>query len=256
MESSMKIALLTSLDPGDIRSWSGIIFHMAQALQKHCGEVSYIGPMSAPREMFIGKVLHRGSQLFFHKSFMYYHGALVAKKYAKIAEQRLAMQDFDIIVAPTGAPETAFLKTDIPIVLVEDATFGLLHNYYAVFSNLLESSFRELDRIERLATQKAALLVYPSAWAARSALEEYHADRSKVFVLPMGANLQNAPSRETVLAKQKTDRCRLLFMGVDWERKGGDIAFATLLKLEERGIQAELRECGGGPPKAGRHPHL
>ncbi len=252
----MKIAVLTSLDPRDVRSWSGVIFHIAEALQKHCGEVFYIGPMSAEKEMFIGKVLHRAARFFFKKNYMYYHGTLVAKKYAKIAAQRLAKQDIDIIVAPTGAPEIAFLKTDIPIVLVEDATFGLLHNYYALFSNLLEQSFRQLDTIEHLATQKASLLIYPSAWAARSAIEDYHADSSKVCILPMGANLSNVPPRKLILAKQKTDRCKLLFMGVDWERKGGDIAFETLLRLEEMGIQAELCICGCVPPKGIVHPWL
>ncbi len=41
----MKIALLTmsrdSHDRRSWRSWSGIVYHVAQALQKHCGEVSY-----------------------------------------------------------------------------------------------------------------------------------------------------------------------------------------------------------------------
>jgi glycosyltransferase involved in cell wall biosynthesis len=252
----MKIALLTSLDPRDMSSWSGVVFHIAEALEKHCGEVVRIGPISASKEMLIGKIAQRGSRLFYKKNFMYYHGTLVARRYAKVAAQRLAGQDVDIIVAPTGAPETAFLETDTPIVLVEDATFGLLHNYYSVFSNLLEYSFRQLDTIERLATQKASLLIYPSAWAARSAIEEYGADRSKVHILPLGANLKDVPSRETVLARQKTGRCKLLFVGVDWERKGGSIAFGTLLKLEEMGIEAELCVCGCVPPKGIVHPRL
>jgi glycosyltransferase involved in cell wall biosynthesis len=207
-------------------------------------------------EMLIGKVAQRGSWLLYKKNFMYYHGTLAAKRYAKIAEQRLSEQHFDMIVAPAGAPETAFLKTDIPIVLVEDATFGLLHDYYSVFSNLLAYSFRQLDTIERLATQKASLLVYPSDWAARSAIEDYGADRSKVCILPMGANMREVPSRERVLARQKTECCRLLFMGVDWERKGGDIAVETLLRLEEMGIQAELYICGCVPPEGIAHPRL
>jgi surfactin synthase thioesterase subunit len=33
-------------------------------------------------------------------------------------------------------------------------------------------------------------------------------------------------------------------MGVSWERKGGAIAFETLLELEKMGIQAELIVSG------------
>jgi hypothetical protein len=40
---------------------------------------------------------------------------------------------------------------------------------------------------------------------------------------------------------------------MDWERKGGPIAFETLLGLEELGIQAELTVCGSVPPLSCRH---
>ena len=252
----MKIAFLTSLDPQNKRSWSGIPYYIARSLQKHCGEVSYIGHMYAPKEMFIGNFVHRCSMLLFKKRFMYFHGVLVAKRYAKIAAQRLAKQRFDVIVAPTGASEIAFLKTDIPIILVEDATFGLLYNYYPVFSNLLEASFRELDTIERYATRKAKVLVYSSSWAARSALDDYCADPAKVHVVPMGANLEETPSKEMVLTRKRSDACRLLFVGVDWYRKGGDIAFETLLELEKMGIMAELIICGCIPPRQFFHKRM
>jgi len=39
----IKIAFVTPMDPQDKRAWSGILFHTAQALQKYCGDVSYIG---------------------------------------------------------------------------------------------------------------------------------------------------------------------------------------------------------------------
>ena len=52
----------------------------------------------------------------------------------------------------------------------------------------------------------------------------------------------------------KSGRCHLLFLEVDWVRKGGDIAFETLLKLEELDMQAELLVCGCAPSET--HPIL
>ena len=187
---------------------------------------------------------------------MYYHGALVAQRYGKIATQRLARERFDVIVAPTGAPETAFLKTDIPIILAQDATFGLLHDCYPVFSNLLAASFRELDTIEKCATRNAKALIYSSSWAARSAIEDYDADPAKVHVVPMGANIEETPCQDIILQRKRSERCHLLFVGVDWHRKGGDIAFETLLELEEMGIKAELTICGCIPPKQFTHERM
>ena len=45
-------------------------------------------------------------------------------------------------------------------------------------------------------------------------------------------------------------------MGTNWERKGGDIAYETLLKLEEMGIQAELIVCGSMPPPGIAHERM
>jgi glycosyltransferase involved in cell wall biosynthesis len=55
------------------------------------------------------------------------------------------------------------------------------------------------------------------------------------------------------LGRKKSGHCRLLFLGVEWERKGGDIAFETLVELEKLGIEAELIVCGCQPPKRFSH---
>src|SRR5260370_1532698 len=135
IKKSLKIAFLTSLEPQGKRSWSGSLYYMTRALQKHCGDVFYVGPMNAPIEILIGKIMHRSTRLFFRKNFMYFHSALVAKRYAKIAAQRLARQSFDGIVTPAAATEIAFLKADLPIGLINNTTYPLLHTYYPIFSH-------------------------------------------------------------------------------------------------------------------------
>lgn len=179
---------------------------------------------------------------------MYYHSFFLAKQYARIAARRLAKQYFDVIVAPSCATEIAFLETDIPIVLIEDATFALLHNYYPQYRNLLNRSIYEVNVLEELAIKRASLVLYTSEWAAQSAIDIYHADPQKVHVVTFGANCDNPPSIERVQVKKKSDLCRLLFIGVDWQRKGGEVAFETLVKLGEMGIPAELIICGCIPP--------
>ena len=56
--------------------------------------------------------------------------------------------------------------------------------------------------------------------------------------------------------ERRSECCRLLFLGVDWDRKGGDIAFETLLKLEKLDIEAELIVCGCTPPEGVIHERL
>jgi glycosyltransferase involved in cell wall biosynthesis len=255
----LSIAFLTSIDAQDKRSWSGIFYYTARTLKKHCGEVVYVGPTSSKQSPGKAVFLKR-LQLLLKKIagryFVYDYHITVAKKFAKAATSRFAEYPFDVIVAPTSITEVAFLKTDIPIVLIEDATFALLHNYYPQYSNLLPRTVRQLNNVTERAIKKASAVIYSSEWAARSAIEDYGADPQKVHVIPMGANFENPPSKEIIQNKKKTDRCRLLFVGVDWQRKGGEIAFETLLQLEEMGIQAELIVCGCTPPDEFSHERM
>jgi glycosyltransferase involved in cell wall biosynthesis len=257
MNDGIKIALLTAhtLENRKQSSWGGTVDYMTRALQKYCGEVYAIGPVSSKTKLF-GKVIHKTSRLLLKKNYAFNHSFAVAKEYARIVAPRLIKQHFDVIVAPSCGTEIAFLETDIPIVLIEDATFALLHNYYPQYSNLLQRSVYEAHTLQGLAIKRARVLLYTSEWAARSAIEDYFADPQKVHVHPFGANFNTPPSQGIIQTKKKPNRCTLLFVGVDWERKGGEIAFETLLKLEEMGIQVELIALGCTPPAAFSHERL
>jgi glycosyltransferase involved in cell wall biosynthesis len=160
------------------------------------------------------------------------------------------------LIVACGAVDVAYLETDVPIMLVLDATHARVCQYYPNYSNLLGQSCRELDSIENRAIRKAALLLYATNWAAQSAIEDYHADPAKVHVVPFGANLDSQPLHTVLAMRKRSDRCRLLFVGVNWERKGGDIAVETLKRLEALNIPAELIVCGCIPPSDVSHPSI
>jgi glycosyltransferase involved in cell wall biosynthesis len=252
----LNIALVTASDPLDRRSWSGIYYFITQALQKHCGDVTCIGPMDASRAMWGGMLLHSSAKLLCNKNFAYRYSPTVSKTYAHIAAEKLATRPFDVVIAVTGATELAFLHTPLPKVLIEDANFALLQNYYPQFSSLLKSSAHQLDTLQAKGLANADLVLYSSTWAAQGAIDHYATNPHKIRVIPFGANLDNIPARDLVLARHMHDRCRLLFVGVDWERKGGSIALETLTALEDLGIPAELTICGCVPPRKISHPHM
>jgi glycosyltransferase involved in cell wall biosynthesis len=100
------------------------------------------------------------------------------------------------------------------------------------------------------------MLVFSSTWAAQSAIEDYGINVEKIHVIPFGANIDHAPDQQTVTAKLRSPHCKLLFVGVDWRRKGGDIALETMLSLEQQNIEAELIICGCRPPRTMTHKRL
>jgi glycosyltransferase involved in cell wall biosynthesis len=228
---------------------------MAKALQEHCGELFFLGPVR-PKTRVLGGIYDKFLQVTTGKRYDHEHSIILAKRYATIFDRRISKQRFDLVLAPAGSTQIAFLKTTTPVVYLSDTTFALIAGYYPEYSNLCRLSMREGNRVEALAINKATLVIYPSAWAARSAVDYYSANKNKVHVIPYGANLERVPPRELALSRELSDHCRLVFLGVNWERKGGDIAFGTLLRLREMGIQAELTVCGCTPPEKLSHPAL
>ncbi|MCE5214505.1 MAG: glycosyltransferase family 4 protein [Methanobacterium sp.] len=229
---------------------------MAKALDKHCGDVYYLGPLPTRMER-ITRFFNNVSLKVFGKGYAYEHSILLSYAYARIIKTKLKEESFDVIFAPVASTELSLLSTDIPIIYTADATFSLISNYYPdYFSRQLKVSWEEGNYIEQSAIHKADLLLYPSYWAANSAINDYRADESKVNIIPYGANIDDYPPIEIILSKKKTDKCHLLFLGVDWERKGGDIAFETLLELDKLGINAELTICGCIPPDEFKHERM
>jgi len=253
----IKIAFVTPGDPTDKRVGSGIPYFMAKALQIHCGDVTLLGPIDA-KSLLAGKIINKLSLALTRKSYAYKHSVFTSKAYGRILKKKLSEQPFDVIFATRAGAAIAFLDTHIPIVFTSDTTFSLMVNYYKSFSNLLRLSIHEGNLIARRAISKSTVVFYPSEWAANSAINDYGANRRKVAVIPSGANLEPAdlPPKELIVQMKKRSPCKLLFLGVDWERKGGQIAFETLVELQRMGVEAELTMCGCLPPENPSHPDV
>jgi glycosyltransferase involved in cell wall biosynthesis len=107
----------------------------------------------------------------------------------------------------------------------------------------------EGNRIEKKALDNASACIFTSDWAANSALNHYKIPEHKIHLIPWGPNLESIPLREEVLAPRQTDTCNLLFLGVEWQRKGGEIAFNAFKHLKNRGYNVKLTICGCIPPE-------
>ncbi len=92
---------------------------------------------------------------------------------------------------------------------------------------------------------------YSSEWAARSCLENFQVERSKVKVIPYGSNLGKDWPLEDVdrmISARPAQPCKLVFSGTAWERKGGDLALRLAEELNRSGLPTELTLIGCIPP--------
>ena len=117
----------------------------------------------------------------------------------------------------------------------------LILYYYDEFSNLLSFNIREGNIIEKKALTKATHIIHASDWAKQSAIIDYGIPNDKISVLEFGANI-TTQSFKKYPKKDKT--LHILFLGVDWQRKGGDIAIETCRILNTQGIKSMIHIIG------------
>lgn len=244
---SIRVGFVSVWDSKVVKSWSGTPYHMARSLEKHFGELSIIGPLHV-RGMLGVKVYRKFLRYIVKKDYSIYHSEFVSRQLSARVSEEISASVPDVVVAPAGSIVSAGVPISTPLVYLSDATFQLVDGYHPNYRRLSPSSRRSANRLEKQAIERADLLLYPSEWAARSAVRDYGADPKKVHVIPWGANLDTPPTREQALRHRTDNVCRLLFVGVDWKEKGGDIALRTLKCLRERGLPVELTICGCEPP--------
>jgi glycosyltransferase involved in cell wall biosynthesis len=237
---------LSTVDPSDQGSWSGITFQMFRTLrQDH--EVKWSGPVVfSKRASFMYRFWNNVNRMLNSKFTS--HNYLNAVFSAQSIRPKIKDEDFDYIVIGAGEPELfAYLDTTLPVIYIADTTFGRMVDYYPWHTGLCRSALRQGNEIEKRAIDKAIHLLYSSGWAAASAIENYGADPKKVTVAPFGPSLIHVPSRSEILNKARSAKCRLLFIGADWERKGGKIAVDTYYLLKRSGLDCSLTIVGGDP---------
>jgi glycosyltransferase involved in cell wall biosynthesis len=95
--------------------------------------------------------------------------------------------------------------------------------------------------------RKAARLLPWSSWTAESMVKDYGVDPQRVEVMPVGVDLEawRPVSRSTHRA------VRILFVGGDFERKGGKLLLEAFRSLPERSAELVLVTRTAVPPEQG-----
>jgi glycosyltransferase involved in cell wall biosynthesis len=176
----------------------------------------------------------------------------VLRGYARLVEAAQRRHRADVILVGES-PLVALADVDAPVVTWTDAVFDGLVEYYPGTLHLTDSGLRRGSRAERLALSRASAAVFLSEWAASQAREIYDIPTERTHVIPFGGVLDSLPDSaevlDSVLLRSQENQLRLLWMGRDWYRKGGDIAFETAEELRARGHAVRLTIIGLDPPE-------
>ena len=244
----MKLALVSLNDSTDVLQWSGLNYHIARSLERAGASVVRVGPLT--HQWTTGMKLRRRWYGLWRQA---YHANMEpAALDAFGAQARAAIPpDVDAVVALTSMVAASLSAVRVPVISWDDASPAALANYYSDFVRLSARSARDAEELGQRAARNVKLAMYASEWAAASAREAYGLPADRVAIVPFGANLDELPPEDEVhraISARSRTRFRLLWVGVDWERKRGDLAIEIAQRIEAFGFKVELTLVGCRPP--------
>lgn len=229
----MRIAYISDTNPSDINNWSGTPFHIVSALKEQ-HEVVWVGGGLIKGALWHHRFLHRKER---------FNVLDYISDICRIVSDTINNGNFDIAISATYSM-CSELHINIPLIAFSDLTYSLCCKYLrdsTPYRKVL--SMHEEEKFLR----QAGAIIYSSDFACKSALSDYDIPSEKIHLIEFGANI---PDPEDVnLEENDTEVCRLLFVGRNWEKKGGPKALESFRLLKKSGFNCELTVIGCHPPK-------
>lgn len=241
----MKIGFYSSTHLEDKRNWSGTMYRMYEQILAQGHTVTWIPKVkfsSIEEKLFFkiekiyNKVFNRG-----YNKHLFTIKAIIAANHLK---KQLKELDVDILFVPAEVNDFVFLKTNKPIVYLNDANVAQLLNYYPYYTGFGILSKKETLYLEKKALQNTRVSIFSSEWASQYAINNYGITSNKVKTLKFGANIIVPECLE--LTKSNKEYV-FLFLAVDWIRKRGSLAFDSLKILRKKGFVIKMVIIGCTP---------
>lgn len=245
----MKVLFISKEPTWEDRSaWSGTIYQAFRGLQRAGFDVDYLCAMRDYRQNFWDKlwctywlrIPHK-----FGKSTRMDESLYMRSIYRKTLKD-FDYSQYDIIFVPTHLSIVAALPKNIKakIVHLVDATVDSLFGYYNEFSNLWFHNYWEAHYLGKKAFRRADLIIASSDWCKNNAIKQYGIPAERIKVVEFGANLDMKDIPATPKHYDPSKPLNIYWSGVNWERKGGDVAFEACHELIKRGHDIQFHITG------------
>lgn len=243
LPNKIKIGFVSKRDSQDKSVWSGIIYRVYKCLASLDNvEIVWIPAENTIFRKLILMPFTLRSKLLGRNYSRYY--VPVAKLLNRSIDKELLAQ-VDVLFVASQSLYFAYLDTNKPIFFLTDATFKQIHNYYHDFANFSNLNIKHSNLIHQRAYDNAYKIIAASDWTRDSLINDYNVESKKIEVIEFGANIDEEDIQDVIIEKNDVSDClNILFLGVDWERKGGKVAVDTVRILNEMGVKANLSIVG------------
>jgi glycosyltransferase involved in cell wall biosynthesis len=239
------LLLVTVEDPHNPKSWSGTPYNMLKSLQENYERVSVLSSQ-VPKRSLLGTFLRL---ILGRKKYPLWMTNAALKAYAKRLKEAVEEKQPDAVLCISSQHLVYAGQLGRPIFMISDAPWIAYKKAYKDYEELPLLS-NKYAKQEAAVAKKISGVIYPTPWACKEAEVRFGIAEDKVKLLPFGANSHCTDSDEQVLQRigqRKLDQLNFLFIGKDWDRKGGPLALDVIKKLNENRINATLHVIGCNP---------
>lgn len=249
----MKHLLLTTVeDPYNRNSWSGITFALREALERNVERLSVFRPSRPSRNIkdVLLRQFHGGGSnprypLWMTEATLRNSGREIGAEIDRVqpdAVLSISSQCLGYLDRP-GVPQYMFSDSPWLTWLETYSEYEKMHVRGRQYAALEAQTARRIDG-----------LFFGSDWAVQEGVAKYGLygrEAEKIHCVPLGANWTPDVGREQLLrriAERSNHTLHLLFIGVEWERKGGPLCVEIAALLRDAGQSVMLHIVGCRPP--------
>ncbi|MCW3068930.1 MAG: glycosyl transferase group 1 [Solirubrobacterales bacterium] len=163
---------------------------------------------------------------------------LTMRARSMLARRSLGGASFDGVIQ---IGTTFDLPRGVRYVTLEDMTLLQAGSGHPVFSRMSGTATERWERRRVAIYERAVMCAAASRWTGESLRADYGVAPEKVAVVGFGAN------HSTTVPDRDWRSPRFLFVGIDWERKGGPLVLRAFSRLRGLMPDAVLDVVGGHP---------
>lgn len=243
MPSHVLLATVEQAD--DPKAWSGTAFHLRAAVEAAFDRVSVLcNPVPSKHWSDVVPRLLLGRERY--PMWMTQHAL---EGYATALRGAIAKHRPDAVLCISSQHMALLGPVDVPLYMVSDAPWLGYKTAYASFETMPWQA-RSFAQLEADAAHAARRVIYPTPWACIEAARLFGLSSDRIAMIPLGANRfcrSSEAAVDTLISKRLQGELRLLFVGKDWDRKGGPQAVAVTRALRAQGLSARLQVVGCQP---------
>ena len=240
-----RILLVTVEKPYDPKSWSGTPYNILKVLESKFDKVTVLSSPVPKKNLFdslLRIVLGRNKYPLWMTKY-------ALKAYAKDFDETIKSVQPDAVLCISSQHLVFASKHKLPILMISDAPWIAYKEAYRQYESMPLLA-RQYAKYEAIAANNVNGVIYPSPWACEQAKQRFDIDVNKVHLIPFGANRYCSGSDEDVfqnINNKNLGQIKFLFIGKDWDRKGGPLALSIIRKINEAGYSALLDIVGCHP---------